>query len=104
MNFTTASLPTPAQPVFDPARQGEYFKPTLLRYADNGLDLSGDFDCFHETSHTANLGIVAEQRVHRALLKTLMEAQGFKNLAEEWCRYTLGDEPYLETDFDFPVE
>jgi zinc D-Ala-D-Ala dipeptidase len=103
VDLTIAPLPPRPQPAFDPARQVECFKPAEARYPDNGLDMGGGFDCFHEISHTANPRVGPEQRAHRALLKTLMEAQGFKNLAEEWWHYTLRDEPYPHTYFDFPV-
>ncbi|WP_425330108.1 M15 family metallopeptidase [Synechococcus elongatus] len=38
------------------------------------------------------------------LLKTAMERQGFRNLPEEWWHYTLQNEPYSETYFNFPVQ
>jgi D-alanyl-D-alanine dipeptidase len=33
-----------------------------------------------------------------------MKAAGFKPLATEWWHFTLVDEPYPDTYFDFPVE
>ena len=33
-----------------------------------------------------------------------MIAAGFKGLATEWWHFTLRDEPYPETFFDFPME
>jgi D-alanyl-D-alanine dipeptidase len=103
VDLTIAPLPAAPQPAFDPARQVECFKPAAARYPDNGLDMGGGFDCFHEVSHTANPQVGPAQRAHRALLKTLMEGQGFKNLAEEWWHYTLKNESYPDTYFDFPV-
>ena len=32
-----------------------------------------------------------------------MQAHGFEPYPEEWWHYTLADEPYPETYFDFPV-
>ncbi|MBI4797763.1 MAG: M15 family metallopeptidase [Desulfarculus sp.] len=104
VDLTIVALPAAQEPAFDPARQVECFKPAVTRYPDNGLDMGGGFDCFHEISHTANPGVGPQQRANRALLKTLMEAQGFKSLAEEWWHYTLKDEPYPNTFFDFPVK
>jgi D-alanyl-D-alanine dipeptidase len=40
---------------------------------------------------------------YRLLLKGTMERHGFRNLAEEWWHFTLIDEPYPDTWFDFPV-
>ncbi|MBI5521216.1 MAG: M15 family metallopeptidase [Desulfarculus sp.] len=104
VDLTIVALPAASQPAFDPTRQVECFKPARQRYPDNGLDMGGGFDCFHEVSHTANPSVGPQQRANRALLKTLMEAQGFKGLAEEWWHYTLRDEPYPQTYFDFPVQ
>jgi D-alanyl-D-alanine dipeptidase len=32
-----------------------------------------------------------------------MEKQGFTHLLEEWWHYTLKDEPYPDTYFNFPI-
>jgi len=39
----------------------------------------------------------------RLLLRSLMLDHGFKGIDEEWWHYTLVDEPFPETYFDFPV-
>ena len=44
-----------------------------------------------------------KQRENRLLLRTPMIAAGFKGLKEEWWHFTLRDEPFPETFFDFPV-
>jgi hypothetical protein len=33
-----------------------------------------------------------------------MARHGFKNLYKEWWHYTLENEPYHDTVFDFPIE
>jgi len=38
------------------------------------------------------------------LLKKIMEENGFKNYAEEWWHYTLREEPFTDTYFDFTIE
>ena len=40
---------------------------------------------------------------NRLLLKSLMEKHGFINYDKEWWHYTLADEPFPDTYFDFPV-
>jgi len=62
------------------------------------------FDCFHELSHTANAKIGEQQKINRLLLKSLMEKHGFKNYDLEWWHYTLKNEPYPDTYFDFIIE
>jgi D-alanyl-D-alanine dipeptidase len=74
------------------------------RLPDASIDMGTGFDCFGAVSHTANAGIGAQQMANRKLLKTLMAEQGFINNRQEWWHYTLGDEPYPGTYFDFPVE
>ena len=43
-------------------------------------------------------------RRNRLALREPMIAAGFKGLATEWWHFTLRDEPYPETFFDFPME
>jgi len=62
------------------------------------------FDCFHELSHPGNLKMGLQQRINRLLLKTLMDKHGFKNYDQEWWHFTLRNEPYPDTYFDFPVK
>ena|GEM_PF-3467436 len=38
-----------------------------------------------------------------ALLKKTMAENGFEPLAEEWWHFTLKNEPFKKTYFDFPV-
>jgi len=74
------------------------------RLPDASLDMGTGFDCFGAASHTANASIGAQPMENRKLLKSLMGKQGFINNRQEWWHYTLGDEPYPGTYFDFPVE
>lgn len=103
VDLTIVALPAAPQPAFDPAQQVECFKPAKARYADNSLDMGTGYDCFHALANPLNLQVGPQQRAHRALLKTLMEAQGFHISAEEWWHYTYKPEPHPETYFDFPV-
>ncbi len=49
-------------------------------------------------------GISAEEAHNRALLCKFMLAAGFKPFQEEWWHYTLKNEPYPATYFDFAVQ
>ena len=44
-----------------------------------------------------------KQRRNRLILRRAMLAAGFKGLETEWWHFTLRDEPFPETFFDFPV-
>ena len=67
------------------------------------LDMGGMFDSFMPSSASAYAGLSEEQLVNRTLLRETMIRHGFMPLAEEWWHYTLKDEPYPDTYFDFPV-
>lgn len=77
---------------------------TLLRADGEALDMGTPFDFFDPRSHTDSPQVTAAQRAHRQLLREAMQARGFVNLPEEWWHYTLRDEPFPDTYFDFPVE
>jgi D-alanyl-D-alanine dipeptidase len=48
--------------------------------------------------------VTPQQRANRMLLQALMVKHGFRPLAEEWWHFTLEDEPFPDTYFDFVVE
>lgn len=68
------------------------------------LDMGGAFDYFGTRSH-ANYtsGLTTEQIANRTLLRDAMLSHGFKGINTEWWHFTLKDEPYPDTYFDFPV-
>ncbi|MDA0183413.1 M15 family metallopeptidase [Solirubrobacter phytolaccae] len=75
-----------------------------VRFGDNSLDMGTGYDCFDPLSHTYNARVGDEQHQNRLLLREPMYDAGFKGLKEEWWHFTLRDEPFPETFFDFPVE
>lgn len=72
-------------------------------FYDGSLNMGTGFDYMDEFSHTLNPHINGEARANRLLLLTLMETQGFQNYSKEWWHFTLKDEPYKDTFFDFPI-
>lgn len=74
------------------------------RYPDNSIDMGTGFDCFDVLAHTDNPRVDEVARAHRERLKSIMEGAGFVNYPKEWWHYTLKDEPFPQTYFDFPVE
>ena len=89
------------------------------------LDMGGTFDWFGEESHPNWCGnpetqeytgeypgkklpengkINSYQFQNRMLLRAVMTRHEFKPLAEEWWHFTLVNEPYPQTYFDFPVK
>ena len=55
-------------------------------------------------SHPDWRGVTDTQFANRMLLREIMTAHGFKPIDEEWWHFTLKDEPYPDTYFDFPVK
>lgn len=73
---------------------------------ENGivLDMGGPFDFFGERSHVNYPDISPVQRSNRMLLQTLMIKHGFKPYSAEWWHFTLKDEPFSDTFFNFPIK
>lgn len=77
---------------------------TLLDMATGReLDMGSPFDRFGEISHPDYRGITQEQYDNRMLLRRAMLRGGFEPIDCEWWHFTLADEPYPDTYFDFPV-
>jgi len=103
LDLTIVPYPPSALPEWSAEEQQACTLPAESRYADNSLDMGTGYDCFDTLSWTDDDRIRPSGRAHRLLLKSLMEKQGFRNYAREWWHFTLKDEPYPETFFDFPV-
>ena len=77
---------------------------TLLDAATGQLvDMGGPFDFFGELSHPDYAGVTPAQQANRMRLREAMLKHGFKPLSTEWWHFTLRDEPFPVTYFDFPV-
>jgi len=85
------------------------------------VDMGGTFDWFGMESHPdfggnpetgvfngnpspAGRTITEEQFRNRMILRAAMLRHGFKPIDEEWWHFTLKDEPFPETYFEFPVK
>jgi len=83
------------------------------------VDMGGTFDWFGEESHPDFCGdpttgtynpdacsprkITAEQFANRMILREAMLRHGFRPLSSEWWHFTLRNEPFPKTYFNFPV-
>ena len=86
------------------------------------LDMGGTFDWFGPESHPdfcgdpetqeytgdnsmspAGRSITLEQFCNRMILRQAMMRHGFKPFPTEWWHFTLADEPFPDTYFNFPV-
>lgn len=67
------------------------------------VDMGGPFDLFSEISHPDSTAVTDEQRENRMLLQNTMVRCGFQPIDCEWWHFTLRDEPFPDTYFEFPV-
>ena len=67
------------------------------------VDMGGPFDYFGELSHPDYKEITDEQYRNRMILRNAMVRSGFKPFHTEWWHFTLENEPYPDTYFEFPV-
>ena len=68
------------------------------------VDMGGTFDYFGVLSHPDYTeGLTDEQYANRMILREAMIRHGFRPLETEWWHFTLENEPYPATSFDFHV-
>ena len=68
------------------------------------LDMGSPFDWFGEESHPNYRCRLYMQSYNRLLLRDAMVRHGFAGIDSEWWHFTLVNEPYPDTYFDFPIE
>ncbi len=67
------------------------------------VDMGSPFDFFSEISHPDYKGVTDEQFENRMMLQKVMVKHGFEPIDCEWWHFTLKNEPYPSTYFEFPV-
>ena len=67
------------------------------------VDMGGPFDLFSPVSHPDYQGITKEQFQNRMYLQNAMKKAGFEPFSYEWWHFTLKNEPFPQTYFEFPV-
>ena len=68
------------------------------------VDMGGTFDYFGYRSHTDFPDLTEQQKQNRQLLRTIMLKHGFRGIDTEWWHFTLNNEPYPHTYFNFDVK
>jgi D-alanyl-D-alanine dipeptidase len=68
------------------------------------LDMGTGFDFFGPESWPNYAGISTQQRANRLLLQNIMIKHGFSPYPQEWWHFTLKDEPFPNTYFNFLVQ
>jgi len=77
---------------------------TVVRRADNAeLDMGTSYDFSGRQSWVVDKSVSVEAQKNRALFAAAMARGGFRPYHKEWWHFTLRNEPYPDTYFDFPV-
>jgi D-alanyl-D-alanine dipeptidase len=84
--------------------RGSTFDLTIVTRTDGTtLDMGTKFDFFGPESWPRWPGATQAQKNHRLLLRGVMGKHGFEPHDYEWWHFTLVDEAFPDTYFDFPV-
>lgn len=79
---------------------------TIVDTANNQmryLDFGTPFDFMDELSHPDNKNVSKDAYNNRQTLKNLMAEFGFLGIPQEWWHFTLQNEPFPDTYFNFQV-
>ncbi len=68
------------------------------------VDMGTPFDFFDQQSWPFSRTVTDQQRENRLLLRTHMKNNGFRPYDREWWHFTLTNEPFPSTYFDFPIK
>lgn len=77
---------------------------TIIKKDGSFVDMGGTFDLFSEISHPDYKKITRTQKRNRKILRDAMFKAGFEGIDSEWWHFTLKNEPYKDTYFNFDVE
>ncbi len=68
------------------------------------VDMGGSWDFFGERSHYGFSELTPDQKENRKRLREVMISVGFIPYEKEWWHFTLKNEPYPDTYFDFVLK
>ena len=68
------------------------------------IDMGSPWDFFDPISWPSSTMVSEQQRANRKSLQTIMLEHGFRTIIEEWWHFTLEDEPFPDTYFDFAID
>ena len=77
---------------------------TIIKKDGSFVDMGGVFDLFSEISHPDYKKLTRAQKKNREILHNAMVKAGFEGIDSEWWHFTLKNEPYPDTYFDFDIE
>lgn len=77
------------------------YAPVSQRFHDGSIDMGTGFDCMDKTAHPDSRDVTQIAIKNRKTLQAIMIKNGFVPYFAEWWHFTLKDEPYPNTYFDF---
>ncbi|MGR7996738.1 M15 family metallopeptidase [Xanthobacter sp. ZOL 2024] len=78
---------------------------TLVEAASGAeLDMGTPFDLFSDLSWPGSDAVTEVQKANRQRLAQLMSGHGFQPFDKEWWHFTLANELFPDTYFDFPID
>ena len=78
---------------------------SVVPYLDDGsLDMGTSFDLFGEASFHDSYLIEDKYLKSRNYLRNIMKKGGFREYSKEWWHYTLDNEPFPDSYFDFDIK
>jgi zinc D-Ala-D-Ala dipeptidase len=72
------------------------------RFEDGTIDFGTGYDCLDVLGNTSNPNVDGIARQNRQMLKSIMQAAGFRPYFREWWHFELVNEPF-RNGFDFEV-
>jgi D-alanyl-D-alanine dipeptidase len=95
--LSSAPKPDPSQPL------KACTLPKGERFEDGAIDFGTGYDCLDEMAATSNAVVGEKALANRQMLKSAMQAAGFRPYSKEWWHFELADEPFRQDGFDFEI-
>jgi zinc D-Ala-D-Ala dipeptidase len=76
---------------------------TLVQRPSRVVDMGTSYDYLDPRSHINAIAISPNAKANRLLLRKIMIKNGFEPYEKEWWHFTLHNEPYKNSYFNFPV-
>ena len=78
---------------------------TLIDFSScEELDMGSSYDFFGKISNLDYQNLSSKQHANRQLLQRIMIKHDFRPYAQEWWHFTLNNEPFPSTYFNFIIE
>jgi D-alanyl-D-alanine dipeptidase len=105
VDLTLVAIPTPPSADYHSGdKLVSCFAAYGKRFGDNSIDMGTGFDCMDPRSFSASRAVSQIAHANRMQLRHIMQQYGFSPYGKEWWHFTLKNEPFPSTYFNFPVK